>query len=221
TKSVFRAAMRGIMPDEVLDRRDKIGFETPEDRWLAGMADTVRDWLRHGERIPFLNHPEIMRHFEAVMAGKARCTTQLWRWVNFIKWHELSGIQYHFFPPFFTTSAYACKEVFMHSLADKTPRLDTAAADARPFDLRARLLAIPRYRKRMLQVSVDIPLIWLSLWLAFALRLDDPAAAHPFGAHAWLFALAPLLTIPVLARGGLYRAVLRYLGMQALWTIAK
>ena len=93
TKSVFRAAMRGIMPDEVLDRRDKIGFETPEDRWLAGMADTVRDWLRHGERIPFLNHPEIMRHFEAVMAGKARCTTQLWRWVNFIKWHELSGIQ--------------------------------------------------------------------------------------------------------------------------------
>lgn len=109
----------------------------------------------------------------------------------------------------------------MHSLADKTPRLDTAAADARPFDLRARLLAMPRYRKRMLQVSVDIPLIWLSLWLAFALRLDDPAAAHPFGAHAWLFALAPLLTIPVLARGGLYRAVLRYLGMQALWTIAK
>lgn len=93
TKSVFRAAMRGIMPDEVLDRRDKIGFETPEDRWLVGMADTVREWLQHGRHIPFLNHDEIMRRFDAVMTGHARCTTQLWRWVNFIKWHELTGVQ--------------------------------------------------------------------------------------------------------------------------------
>src|SRR5690606_25204602 len=38
TKHVFRAAMRGIIPDEILDRRDKIGFETPEFNWLSGMA---------------------------------------------------------------------------------------------------------------------------------------------------------------------------------------
>src|SRR5690606_41686407 len=63
------------------------------------------------------------------------------------------------------------------SLHDALP-IYTAAADARPFDLRARLLAMPRYRKRMLQVSVDIPLIWLSLWLAFALRLDDRSEEH-------------------------------------------
>ncbi len=93
TKSVFRAAMRGIMPDEVLDRRDKIGFETPEDRWLSAMAPTVRQWLQHGEHIPFLNQEVILRHFDAVMAGRARCTNQLWRWVNFIKWHELTGVQ--------------------------------------------------------------------------------------------------------------------------------
>lgn len=93
TKSVFRAAMRGIVPDEVLKRRDKIGFETPEDRWLSGMAAPVREWLRHGEEIPFLDHKVILEHFDAVVAGRARCTTQLWRWINFIKWHELSGMQ--------------------------------------------------------------------------------------------------------------------------------
>lgn len=93
TKSVFRAAMRGIIPDAVLDRRDKIGFETPEARWLSGMSATVREWLRHGELIPFLDHEAILRHFDAVMAGRTRCTNQLWRWVNFIKWHELSGVQ--------------------------------------------------------------------------------------------------------------------------------
>lgn len=109
----------------------------------------------------------------------------------------------------------------MHSLVQKSrPRLEGGMTQTRP-GLRERLLAMPRYRKRMLQVSVDTLLIWFSLWLAFALRRDDLAAAQPFGAHAWMFALAPLLAIPVLARAGLYRAVLRYLGMQALWAVAK
>ncbi len=34
TKRVLRAAMRGIVPDAILDRRDKIGFETPQRSWL-------------------------------------------------------------------------------------------------------------------------------------------------------------------------------------------
>lgn len=108
----------------------------------------------------------------------------------------------------------------MYSLVEK-PRPRVEAPAASPCGMRERLLALPRTQKRLLQVSVDFLLIWFSLWLAFWLRLDDVNAAHPFGAHAWLFAAAPLLTIPVLARTGLYRAVLRYLGMQALWTVAK
>jgi asparagine synthase (glutamine-hydrolysing) len=35
TKHVFRQAMRGLVPDEILDRRDKIGFVPTESRWLA------------------------------------------------------------------------------------------------------------------------------------------------------------------------------------------
>src|SRR5690606_36942668 len=34
SKSLFRTAMRGIVPDAILDRKDKIGFSTPEDDWL-------------------------------------------------------------------------------------------------------------------------------------------------------------------------------------------
>ena len=30
TKYIFREAMRGIVPDEILDRKDKIGLGTPE-----------------------------------------------------------------------------------------------------------------------------------------------------------------------------------------------
>lgn len=42
TKCVFRAAMRSIVPDAVLDRKDKIGFATPEENWILNIAPTVR-----------------------------------------------------------------------------------------------------------------------------------------------------------------------------------
>jgi len=110
----------------------------------------------------------------------------------------------------------------MYPLASKPrPHLAGNALAGRETGLRERLLALPRAQKRALQAVADTLLIWLSLWLAFCLRLDDVAAADPLGTHAWLFALAPLLTLPVLARMGLYRAVLRHLGIQALGAVAK
>ncbi|PLC51583.1 hypothetical protein CR159_00670 [Pollutimonas subterranea] len=93
-------------------------------------------------------------------------------------------------------------------------------ASSKRSTFRGRLLALPRSQKRVLQMAADTLLVWLALWLAFYLRLDDMSAARPFGGHAWLFIAAPLLTLPVLARFGLYRAVLRYVGYQALSTVA-
>lgn len=89
TKSVFRAAMRGIVPDEVLDRRDKIGFATPEQDWLLGMAPTVRQWLQADLNLPFLDQTKILQEFDAIVAGKKPFSWQVWRWVNFCRWHSL------------------------------------------------------------------------------------------------------------------------------------
>ncbi|GAB7543297.1 asparagine synthase (glutamine-hydrolyzing) [Cupriavidus sp. 8B] len=90
TKSVFRAAMRGIVPDDVLDRRDKIGFATPERDWLMGLSRELRGWLQDSKDIPFINRDALLASFDAVMAGKARFTWQVWRWVNFVRWHTTS-----------------------------------------------------------------------------------------------------------------------------------
>ena len=38
TKSVLRGAMRNILPNELIHRKDKIGFETEEARWLNTLA---------------------------------------------------------------------------------------------------------------------------------------------------------------------------------------
>ncbi len=87
--------------------------------------------------------------------------------------------------------------------------------------LRDYLLGLPRRYKRLLQVLADVVLVWLALWLAFVVRLGSYEPVDPLGGHAWLFAAAPLLAIPLFIRIGMYRAVMRYLGNDALITIAK
>lgn len=87
--------------------------------------------------------------------------------------------------------------------------------------IRGRLLRLSRRRKRALQVATDIVLIWLALWLAFVVRLGDFYVVRPFGAHAWLFIAAPLIALPLFIRFGMYRAVMRYLGSDALISIGK
>lgn len=87
--------------------------------------------------------------------------------------------------------------------------------------LRARLVRLPRRYKRLIQVSTDVVLVWAALWLAFFVRLGDANFVEPFGGHAWLFGVAPLIAIPFFIRFGMYRAVMRYFGNDALMAIAK
>jgi FlaA1/EpsC-like NDP-sugar epimerase len=87
--------------------------------------------------------------------------------------------------------------------------------------LRDRLLSLPRRYKRLLQVLTDVVLVWLALWLAFVVRLGSFSKVEPFSGHAWLFVTAPLIAIPIFIRIGMYRAVMRYLGNDALLAIAK
>ncbi|MBX9913424.1 MAG: polysaccharide biosynthesis protein [Pseudomonadaceae bacterium] len=87
--------------------------------------------------------------------------------------------------------------------------------------IRGRLVGLPRRYKRLIQVVLDIQLIWLALWLGFVVRMGDADSIEPFNGHAWLFIAAPVIAIPLFIRFGMYRAVLRYFGNDALLAIAK
>jgi FlaA1/EpsC-like NDP-sugar epimerase len=89
------------------------------------------------------------------------------------------------------------------------------------FMLRKRLLKLPRRIKRSIQLFADLLLIWLALWLAFIVRLGLEPRIDPLGEYLWLFVFAPLIAIPIFIRLGMYRAVMRYFGNDALVTIAK
>ncbi len=77
----------------------------------------------------------------------------------------------------------------------------------------------PRPVKRTISVILDFLAIPISLWLAFSLRLGE--FYIPPSQQLWIFFLAPVIAIPIFIKSGLYRAIIRYIGMDAIWTIAR
>lgn len=83
------------------------------------------------------------------------------------------------------------------------------------------LLGLPRRVKRLLQVGADVLLVCVALWLSFIVRLGIEDPLLPVRNHPWLFFAAPLIAIPLFIRFGMYRAVMRYFGNDALIAIVK
>jgi FlaA1/EpsC-like NDP-sugar epimerase len=83
--------------------------------------------------------------------------------------------------------------------------------------LRNTINGLPRSWKRAILVVFDVLALTGVLWLSYSLRLG------PSFQQTWVqFALmvsAPIVSIPVFVRFGLYRAVIRYLPERAIWTI--
>ena len=81
------------------------------------------------------------------------------------------------------------------------------------------LLGLSAGRKMLIAIVFDTLAVSFSLWLAFWLRLGEPVAMS--GKWLPLFAAAPLLAVPVFFYQRLYRVVVRHLGYQVLWMVAK
>nr|WP_296016391.1 nucleoside-diphosphate sugar epimerase/dehydratase [uncultured Acidovorax sp.] len=81
------------------------------------------------------------------------------------------------------------------------------------------ILSWHRTTKRLFVAALDAGMGVFSMWVAFTLRLDT---LHWPEGNQWIaYILAPVLAFPVLMNLGLYRAIFRYTGMQALLTTGK
>lgn len=96
SKAIFRQAMRGIVPDTILDRQDKIGFATPEKTWLTTLHPWVNQVLQSeaAAHIPAFNLEVMKAEFLAVMQGRSPFDCRVWRWVNLIRWAEKFSVSF-------------------------------------------------------------------------------------------------------------------------------
>jgi asparagine synthase (glutamine-hydrolysing) len=94
-KLVLRQSLRGLVPDPILDRRDKIGFNTPEASWLLTLGswiDGVFDSEAAHAAGP-LGIAEARLRWQAMRDGREAFDQAAWRWLNFVRWVDRFGVE--------------------------------------------------------------------------------------------------------------------------------
>lgn len=96
SKAVFRRAMRGIVPDAILDRKDKIGFATPERTWLSAASLWIQQQFESDEaaEIPAFHLDVVRRDWQEIQEGRRTFSFAVWRCLNVIAWTRRFQIQY-------------------------------------------------------------------------------------------------------------------------------
>lgn len=95
TKRVLRRGMRGILPEAVRERRDKLGFATPEQIWFRG---PLRGLVEDGIERTLARYPELMNATgvralaKEMLDGVRPLDFTLWRVVNLGMWGERFGV---------------------------------------------------------------------------------------------------------------------------------
>jgi FlaA1/EpsC-like NDP-sugar epimerase len=79
------------------------------------------------------------------------------------------------------------------------------------------LLALPRGAKRLVMVAADAFMLPLALWAALILKYDR--TSFDMGTYGDLFFVATLSALVIFAVLGLYRAIIRFMGLHAMATV--
>ena len=92
SKSVLRAAVRGIVPDVILDRRDKIGFANDDATNLLKCRDWAEEVIAGSVDCPFVDRASLRKGWEGWMQRQDHSTTWLWSTLVFLRWWRLNQV---------------------------------------------------------------------------------------------------------------------------------
>jgi asparagine synthase (glutamine-hydrolysing) len=94
-KLVLRRSLRGLVPEPILNRRDKIGFATPEAAWLRTLAPWVEDVFASdaGHAAGPLRLAVARTQWQEMSDGRRPFDPVVWRWLNLIRWADLLGVE--------------------------------------------------------------------------------------------------------------------------------
>ena len=90
TKYLLRESMKGLLPEVVRNRKDKMGFVTPLEKWFkTELKDEVYRIIdsREFSSRPYFDKSRVLKKFKDFVEGKAGVSPYtVWSWVNLELW---------------------------------------------------------------------------------------------------------------------------------------
>ena len=90
TKQLLREAMNGTLPEKIKFRRDKIGFDTPQDKWFRQkrfvllVLDHLNSKSFKGRNI--INSDKAKELLKQHYAKEKNISKDIWKWINLELW---------------------------------------------------------------------------------------------------------------------------------------
>lgn len=93
TKYLLRQAMKGTLPEDIRLRRDKIGFETPEDDWFRTpiWKKEIFNILssQQFKQRGYINSEKANRLFQKHLTGEINISKEIWKWIHLEYWFRM------------------------------------------------------------------------------------------------------------------------------------
>jgi asparagine synthase (glutamine-hydrolysing) len=90
TKKILRKAMKGLVPNEILWRADKIGFETPASEWFKTekLKEFTFDILNSKEfrSRNIIDHKKALIMYSKHLNSEIDISQDIWKWINLELW---------------------------------------------------------------------------------------------------------------------------------------
>jgi asparagine synthase (glutamine-hydrolysing) len=89
SKYLLRRSMNELIPAQIINRTDKIGFATPEYEWLDKIKPYIFDDI-NPDMGSILNIRLLRKNWDNIFASQNKSgITNIWRYINFILWFKL------------------------------------------------------------------------------------------------------------------------------------
>ena len=82
--------MRKILPEEIRTRMDKVGFETPQDKWFRTpiWQNRINDVISSSNLSPYIYKNIATKLYNDHLQGKRNNAKEIWKWINLDRWLE-------------------------------------------------------------------------------------------------------------------------------------
>lgn len=91
TKKLMREGLKRYLPHEILERKDKIGFETPEQKWIKNSSSWAMEILNSSNNCSLgIKMDALKDEFSKVLNNKTNYTEEHWRYLNYLRWAEIN-----------------------------------------------------------------------------------------------------------------------------------
>jgi asparagine synthase (glutamine-hydrolysing) len=90
TKFILRESVKDILPQKILNRKDKKGFSTPSDEWLRSPQFQKFIWdMLNSEKFAnrgYFDVADCQRKYKLHVDNQANITKDIWKWINLEVW---------------------------------------------------------------------------------------------------------------------------------------